>query len=299
MEVVALEFAVLQQERAALEAERRRMVERQQAVEQQHAKERAELTELVEDLRNQANELEARPASSQGASSAGVRPSDELLGFMDEHGLEHLDSYNEEGWNLLHLAATATMKYPGMVPLMEEMLRFLPTEYLAEETLLGQPIGFTPLHLLCQGVDPWQTRQEAIALLIAAKAPLEARNNNGATPLLLAAGSAFTDAVRVLWHAKADINAANFKGKTAFDLAKATSRHACIDVLQMGGRSGHPPPQPPARPERGGAGRNHRNGHRKRRHEELNGHLTGAARERLAARFSRPMVSPRRSAGGR
>ena len=139
-----------------------------------------------------------------------------LLEFRDKHCLEHAESRNEDNWNLLHLAAVATLDTPGMLPIIKDLLRCLPIGYLAEETGAGRPgkpVGFTPLHLLCQGADPLGVRAEAIPLLIAAKAPLEPHNNpKGATPLLVAAGSAFLPAVRALVNGKADINAAQNGG---------------------------------------------------------------------------------------
>ena len=165
-----------------------------------------------------------------------------------------------------------------MVPVIKELLAVLPTAYLAEETPGGQPVGFTPLHLLCQGSDPFHARLEAIPLLIKAKAPLEKNNDKGATPLLLAAGSAFPDAVRALCNAKADINAANLKGKTAYDLAQATSRIVAIEIDRMGGVSGNPPPQPPEM-SRAEARAGNQPPNRKRR-QELRNIRDGAARKR-------------------
>ena len=155
-----------------------------------------------------------RPARrpSRARPPSGVQPGPALLEFRDKHCLEHVESRNEDNWNLLHLAAVATLDTPGMLPIIKDLLRCLPIGYLAEETgagRWGKPVGFTPLHLLCTGADPFGVREEAISLLIAANAPLEPHNNpKGATPLLVAAGSAFLPAVRALVNGKADINAA-------------------------------------------------------------------------------------------
>ena len=278
MQVSTEELTKLREDRALWQYEKRHMELMQVDLQQRHDKEKADLLELVEALRSQVRQLEPRPASSHGASSSGVQPSEDLQRFKDMYGLAHLDSHNPEGWNILHLAAHATLKNPGMVPVIKELLAVLPTACLAEETPGGQPVGFTPLHLLCQGSDPFHARLEAIPLLIEAKAPLEKNNDRGATPLLLAAGSAFPDAVRALCNAKADINAANVKGKTAYDLAQATSRTVATEIARMGGVSGNPPPQPPEM-SRADARAGNQPPNRKRR-QELRNIRDGAAWKR-------------------
>lgn len=246
MELVREEWAAWRRERARWEAERRQweaerrqLTEAQHALEQQHARQAAEHAAAVERLQSQLH------AATSATAAAGVQPGPALLEFRDKHGLQHVESRNEEGWNLLHLAAVATRDTPGMLPIIEDLLRCLPAGHLAEETPAGKPEGFTPLHLLCQGTDPFLARTEAIPLLIAAKAPLEPRNRRGATPLLIAAGSAFVPAVRALVNCKADINAANEKGKTAWDLANAASKTLSMDIERMGGRPGNVEQAPP------------------------------------------------------
>ena len=200
--------AMLRGERAEWESERRQLMEKDHALLEHHAMQTADLTAAVQLLQRQLQASTAAPS--------GVQPGAALLEFQAKHCLEHVESRNEDNWNLLHLAAVATLDTPGMLPIIKDLLRCLPIRYLAEVTSAGRPgkpDGFTPLHLLCQGADPLGVRLEAIPLLIAAKAPLEPHNNpKGATPLLVAAGSAFLPAVRALVNGKADINAAKMGG---------------------------------------------------------------------------------------
>ena len=228
---------MLSRKRAEWEAERRQLMDKHHALLEHHAMQTADLTAAVQLLQRQLQASTAAPS--------GVQPGAALLEFRDKHCLEHVESRTEDDWNLLHLAAVATLDTPGMLPVIEELLRYLPSGYLAAATPSGKPTGFTPLHLLCQGRDPLDLREKAIPLLIAAKAPLEPHNNpKGATPLLVAAGSAFLPDVRALANGKADINAANEKGKTAWDLANSVSKTLRNELERMGAWSGNVDPAP-------------------------------------------------------
>ena len=46
------------------------------------------------------------------SAAAGVQPGEALLAFRDSRGFDAVESRNHEGWNLLHLAAAATLDTP-------------------------------------------------------------------------------------------------------------------------------------------------------------------------------------------
>ena len=275
---------MLRRERAEWEAERRQLMEKHHALLEHHTMQTADLTAAVQLLQRQLQASTAAPS--------GVQPGAALLEFQAKHCLEHVEARNEDNWNLLHLAAVATLDTPGMLPIIKDLLRCLPAGHLAEETCTGKPQGFTPLHLLCQGADPLGVREEAIPLLIAAKAPLEPHNNpKGATPLLVAAGSAFLPAVRALVNGKADINAAQHGRKTAWNLAKDTGKTLWIDIERMGGRTGIVEQAPPRSRAEARAGWQPPN--RQRRQARRNADAAYEARQN--AESSRRSASQRRS----
>jgi ankyrin repeat protein len=78
----------------------------------------------------------------------------------------------------------------------------------------------------------------AVELLIARRASLEQRDDQGATALALAAQMGFHEAVEVLLAAGADVNAHDLTGMTPLDVAE---EHGALDIasllLRYGGKS--------------------------------------------------------------
>ena len=77
----------------------------------------------------------------------------------------------------------------------------------------GNFAGLYPLHIACTGRDKHaNSRPKIIKYLVDAKADIEARTYQEMTPLLIAAGAAYIDAVKMLVELGADIFATGGKG---------------------------------------------------------------------------------------
>lgn len=72
-------------------------------------------------------------------------------------------------------------------------------------------------------------------LLATSKPDINGRDDNGNTPLIVAAGAGHDDIVATLLAAKADLKAKNDLGKTALDMAIAGGHDECVRVLKAAG----------------------------------------------------------------
>lgn len=82
----------------------------------------------------------------------------------------------------------------------------------------------TPLHRACLG-------GETVHVLIAARAPLEAKNADGQTPLYLCVFGGLNNALRQLLDARADVAAATDDGRTALHFAALHGRVSMVREL--------------------------------------------------------------------
>ena len=80
-------------------------------------------------------------------------------------------------------------------------------------------------------VDPG-TGSYVLQLLIAAKAPLDAQNRDGATALMLAAGAGQREAVRLLLLAHADARVQDYSGHDALSYAEDNRHPPCVQLLR-------------------------------------------------------------------
>jgi ankyrin repeat protein len=76
---------------------------------------------------------------------------------------------------------------------------------------------------------------DSIELLLQAGAKLEARDNNGYTPLMLAAERDHVDIVKALLRAKADVTATCNEGKTALMIATKMGAVESVKILKEAG----------------------------------------------------------------
>jgi ankyrin repeat protein len=87
--------------------------------------------------------------------------------------------------------------------------------------------GWTPLHYACSGPD-----NGVAAFLIAEGAELNARSENGTTPLMMAARYGSEDAVRMLLERGADATLRNERDLDAADFAQLAGREKLAEQLQ-------------------------------------------------------------------
>ena len=80
-------------------------------------------------------------------------------------------------------------------------------DWLQAKTWGNRMIGYTALHCCCNGSDKKLQRADICRMLIAAQADIEARNDNGVTPFLLACGTGLLDVAQALSHLGADVHA--------------------------------------------------------------------------------------------
>jgi hypothetical protein len=105
-----------------------------------------------------------------------------------------------------------------------QMIGLLPVVALNQTPLDGQLRGLTALHIVSGGRDIEDRRHLVIAALVNAKADIEARDLNGRTPLLVAAGAAYWKGAETLHESGADMKATKPGGRNFADEAKDANR---------------------------------------------------------------------------
>ena len=84
---------------------------------------------------------------------------------------------------------------------------------LRAKTRGGRPSGYSALHLASNGSDRTFERHYLVDLLLRRDADVNARDQQGRTPLHLAAGTGVVDVAKMLVHHCADIEAVDNFGK--------------------------------------------------------------------------------------
>jgi ankyrin repeat protein len=117
----------------------------------------------------------------------------------------------------------------GETPLMLAAIRgsLLMVQALVKRGAAVNRPGWTPLHYACSGPD-----HGVAAFLIAQGAELNARSENGTTPLMMAARYGGGDLVPLLLRAGAEPRAANEQELTAADFAARGGRDAMAKELR-------------------------------------------------------------------
>ena len=108
------------------------------------------------------------------------------------------------------------------------------------------------MHLLVNNGAPGKA--EAIRSLLRARARPEAKRGEGMTPLLMAAATAHSQAIRALLDFHADLHAESTRGATALDMAWHNQRLR-DDLQAIGARRGQGVTGAGRRPPRGSRGR--------------------------------------------
>lgn len=115
------------------------------------------------------------------------------------------DAPGADGFPALHLAA-----HFGRTDALRNLLSLGAPPGLVG----GPPLANTALHAALAG-----SQVEAARILVAAGAPVDARDHGGNTPMHIAAANGLDDAVALLDKAGAQLDARNAQGKTPYDVA--------------------------------------------------------------------------------
>lgn len=131
-----------------------------------------------------------------------------------------VDLLSPDGWTALHLAAFVG-KDGAVIALLE---------HGASARIMGRAFEQNlALHAACAG---HRLGKAAFAKLVAATGDPNALQKQGYTPLMIAAGNGFVDAVDVLLAAGADRSLKQAEGKSAADLARERGHHDLAKRLE-------------------------------------------------------------------
>ena len=131
-----------------------------------------------------------------------------------------VDLLSPDGWTALHLAAFVG-KDAAVIALLENG---------ASAHIMGRAFEQNlAVHAACAGRRLGKT---AFATLVAATGDPNATQKQGYTPLMIAAGNGFVDAVEVLLAAGADRTLRQVEGKSASDLARERGHHDLAKRLE-------------------------------------------------------------------
>jgi ankyrin repeat protein len=81
----------------------------------------------------------------------------------------------------------------------------------------------------------WGDHVEVVQALLAAGADVKAKNNNGETPLIVASKRGHAGVVQALLAAGADVNAKNNNGETALKIAQVAGHTRMVKLLRQAG----------------------------------------------------------------
>jgi ankyrin repeat protein len=139
--------------------------------------------------------------------------SDRALGALLASDKVNVDAANADGETPLMLAAIR-----GSLPMAQALVKRGASVNRA---------GWTPLHYACSGPD-----NGVAAYLLAQGADINARSENGTTPLMMAARYGNADLVPLLLKAGAEPRAANEQELTAADFAQRSGRDGVARQLR-------------------------------------------------------------------
>ena len=111
-----------------------------------------------------------------------------------------------------------------LIDMTLHVIGLLPQAALNQKPLDGQLRGQTPLHIVSGGRDIEDARHRVIAKLVNCKADMEARDLNGRTPLLVAAGAAYRNGAERLFGLGANMRATKPGGRNFADEALGSNK---------------------------------------------------------------------------
>ena len=138
-------------------------------------------------------------------------------------GFRSVDQTDTLGWSALHHAIDAGTYSWRADKVARALIPLTATNVINGQTRGSRPKGYNCLHFACDGSDKGYGRHHIVEDLCRRRANLEAKDNIGNTPLLLAAGVGVTPSVDILLSWCANIHATNDNGQGALQKAKGHS----------------------------------------------------------------------------
>ena len=132
-------------------------------------------------------------------------------------GYRSAQQTDEQGWTALHHAVQATVYWDMGHRVCRGLISMMDPTWLRAKTWGGRPAGYSALHMACNGSDIRLERGDLVRLLLDKQADLEAEDNTGRTPWLLASGTGIVDVAQALSQAGCDIYRTSWDGRNAAD----------------------------------------------------------------------------------
>jgi hypothetical protein len=127
------------------------------------------------------------------------------------------------GWLPLHHAIQATVYWSQAHKVVRGLVPMMKKDRLGAKTTSGRPKGWTALHMAANGSDREMVRSHLCELLLQHGVDVDVVDDQGRTPLHLAAGTGVVDTAKVLLAAGADVEHLDFKGRNCLDKCHGSS----------------------------------------------------------------------------
>ena len=138
-------------------------------------------------------------------------------------GYRSPEQTDENGWTALHHATQATVFWDLAHRTCRGLIAMMRPYWLRAKTWGGRPKGYSALHMAANGSDIMLERGNLVRLLIDSDADLEAEDEQGRTPFLLACGTGVVDVAEALSQAGCSIHAVSWDGRNAADRCRGSS----------------------------------------------------------------------------
>jgi len=145
----------------------------------------------------------------------------ELGGF--EPSQEGANMADLNGWLPLHYALQATVYWSQAEKVVRGLITMMSLDRLQAKTTGGRPMGYTPLHMVANGSDRLMVRAQLCQLLLERRVRVDPEDNEGRTPLHLAAGTGVLDTAKVLVAAGANVHHLDNRGRNCLDKCTGSS----------------------------------------------------------------------------
>ena len=133
------------------------------------------------------------------------------------------NTFDVTGWLALHYALQATVYWSKAEAIVRQLIPMMTLERLQAKTTGGRPKGYTALHMAANGSDKLMVRAQLCQLLLDRRVHVDPEDDQGRTPLHLAAGTGVLDTVKVLVAAGANVHHLDAVGKNCLDKCSGSS----------------------------------------------------------------------------